>query len=150
MRTLSTQRSNPWSFFNNEIFKLLDEASDPTQFQKRAIHSEFPKYDVEENEKNFKLSFDLPGVKKDDLSIEVKDGLVTISGERKNESKAESYSGRFHGTFERSFSLPDNINTDAIEAHYEDGVLHLALPKMEPKVGRKIEIGQTRKVESAA
>ena len=100
-----------------------------------------PAYDIEETETHFVLSFDLPGMKQEDISIEVKDKVLSISGERKREETSVRRSERFYGRFERQFALPDNLNADAVEAHYEHGVLKIALPKVEEAKPKKIEIG---------
>ncbi len=96
-----------------------------------------PTYDVKETKEHFLLTFDLPGVKKEDIKIETKGDQLTISGERSREGKAFKY--------ERTFGLPNNVNTEKIEAQYENGVLSIALPKAEAAQGRRIEIqsGQT-------
>jgi len=145
MRTLITTRSNPWTALNNEFFRLFDDSSNSVSTDSiRGSYSgiaSFPRYDIEEAEKHFLLSFDIPGVKKENLNIEVKDGVLTLSGERKSSTKKEGFSERFQGNFQRSFTLPENVDADKIEAHYEDGVLQVALPKAEAKVGKKIEIG---------
>ncbi|MBD3798262.1 MAG: Hsp20/alpha crystallin family protein, partial [Campylobacterales bacterium] len=87
---------------------------------------------------------DLPGVDKKDINVDIKDGVLTISGERKfkeevNEKdfyKMES----FYGKFQRSFSLPDDIDNDKIDANTENGVLNVFIPKSAPKESKKIEI----------
>lgn len=104
-----------------------------------------PAYDIEESESHYVLSFDLPGMKQEDINIEVKDKVLSISGERKREAKDETgnvrRSERFYGQFERQFALPENVNAEAVEANYEHGVLKIALPKMEEVKPKKIQIG---------
>lgn len=100
-----------------------------------------PAYDIEETESHYVLSFDLPGMKQEDINIEVQDRVLSISGERKREEKSVRHSERFYGRFERQFSLPDNVNADAVEANYENGVLKIALPKLEEVKPKKVQIG---------
>ena len=73
-------------------------------------------------------------MKKDDLSIEVKDNVLTLSGERKHEeeTKKENFHRieRSYGKFSRSFALPDSVKVDKVKAHYKDGVLEISLPKV--------------------
>lgn len=100
-----------------------------------------PAYDIEETESHYVLSFDLPGMKQEEISIEVQDRVLSISGERKREEKSVRHSERFYGRFERQFALPDNVNADSVEANYEHGVLKIALPKLEEVKPKKVQIG---------
>ncbi|MFM6928464.1 MAG: Hsp20/alpha crystallin family protein [Bdellovibrio sp.] len=103
-----------------------------------------PNCDINEHKDHYFVSVDLPGVKKDDLKIEVHENQLNISGERQYETKADSetmlHQEKVYGKFERTFTLPTSINTDKIEAHYENGVLNIALPKLEKAKGRSIQI----------
>lgn len=103
-----------------------------------------PPSELMEEEGHYMLSIDLPGMKKEDIKIEVADGTLIISGERKNEKRTEANQvHRFektYGSFKRSFVLPNTINAGKVEARYEDGVLELYLPKTEVAQARKIEI----------
>ena len=98
-----------------------------------------PACDIDESEDHYMLSFDMPGVKKEDLKIEVEGNNLIISGERQSTS-ATYHSEKYYGKFERSFTLPTSINAEKIEAHYEDGVLNIALPKAEHAKPRSIQI----------
>lgn len=106
-----------------------------------------PAVDVEESGSHYLISFDLPGISKDELKIEVEDGVLTVSGERKEEKLDERNKRtieRFYGRFQRSFSLPQNVNADDIEADYRDGVLMLAVPKAEAPAPKRITIGERK------
>lgn len=83
---------------------------------------------VEEKDEAFVMSLDVPGVKKEDLKINIEARVLTVSGQRSN------------GRFQRSFQLPDTVDAEAIEAHLEDGVLRLALPKAEVSKPRTIQV----------
>ena len=110
-----------------------------------------PAIDHHESESEYRLSLELPGVKRDDVSIDVADGQITISGEKQSRyqtqdetgSRTETRYGRFH----RSLPLPEGVDAEAVEATFEDGVLELTLPKVEQKApqSRKIEIGSKHK-----
>jgi HSP20 family protein len=89
-------------------------------------------YEVSETENAFLLSIDAPGMKKEDVKIEVTGNTLTISGERRNKKS--------YGKFARSFTLPDSIDSSKIEANFEDGVLEIAIPKSEQAKPRTIEI----------
>lgn len=93
-----------------------------------------PPVDIYETEGEIILKADLPGVKKEDVSIEVKDNVLTLQGERKPEDvKPENYyrMERSYGTFQRSFSLPSTVDQERIRARFRDGVLEIVLPKLE-------------------
>ncbi len=103
-----------------------------------------PACDVNETDTHYLLSFDLPGVKKDEVKIEVLDNLLIVSGERNKEHK-EQTKGRvsqekYYGSFMRSFTLPSDLDANKVEAHFENGVLQIALPKMEMSKGKQIQI----------
>jgi HSP20 family protein len=104
-----------------------------------------PAVDIAENEHNYFLHVALAGVKKEDVKIEVEDGKLIVSGEKKLQ-KDES-GKRFHkieshyGSFTRSFYLPDNVNVQQIGAEFRDGILDVTIPKSEIKTNKtNIEI----------
>lgn len=104
-----------------------------------------PACDIKESKDHYLVSFDMPGVKKEDIKIEVQNNQMVISGERHYEMQdAEGESTlrheRAYGKFERSFTLPSTVNADKIEAQYEDGVLNVAIPKAEAAKGRTIQV----------
>jgi HSP20 family protein len=92
--------------------------------------------DVQEDEANYEVSLDLPGVKKEDIKLDLTDRTLSVSAERKvkSEGQEQSYSLR------RSFTLPRNVAGDSITAKLEDGVLTLRLPKTEQARPRSIEV----------
>jgi len=96
-----------------------------------------PVVDISEKDKEYLLKVELPGVKKEDLKIELRNGVLSLSGERKveKEDKGETYHRveRAYGSFSRSFSLPDNVTSEKIEADCKDGVVYVHLPKTEAK-----------------
>lgn len=104
-----------------------------------------PAVDISEDENHYEIHVSVPGMKKSDFNLELNDGRLTISGERKMEEKKEGKN--FHslethyGSFSRSFYLPENVKEDGIAASYEDGLLKVSLPKEEKKVNKsKIEV----------
>lgn len=104
-----------------------------------------PNCDVNESKDHYLVSFDMPGVKKEDIKIEVEGNKLVISGHRQRELEGEEgeailHHQRMYGKFERTFTLPSTIATEKIEAHYENGVLSVALPKAEAAKGRTIQI----------
>ena len=99
---------------------------------------------VERTEKNVTIEAELPGIDRKDVKVEVKDNLLTISGERKREKKTENTENccveRYYGKFERSFNLGDTVNADKVTAEYKNGVLTLNLPKKEAALPKEISI----------
>lgn len=103
-----------------------------------------PSVDVEESDEMYLISADLPGLKKEEVKIEMAGSNLNISGERTKEVRSEGYCERAHGRFFRSFALPENVDAKKVEASFEDGVLRIVLPKTEvkPKMEIKIQSGQ--------
>jgi HSP20 family protein len=103
-----------------------------------------PRVNVEELEDKFEITAELPGMKKEDIDIEVRDGVLVIKGEKKveNEEEGKNYHicERSYGTFQRAFTLPDNVTTENISAEYADGILMLGVPKVEPAKPKEIKI----------
>ena len=111
-------------FFNDSIAR-----SGGSSFQ--------PGVDIVENEKAYELHLAVPGVTKEDFQIEVKDNLLTISGERKfaDEKQEKNYRSieTHFGSFSRTFSLPENVDSEKINARYNNGILEVSVPKDEKK-----------------
>ena len=99
-----------------------------------------PDYELEEHEDLYQLHFDLAGFNKENIDLQVKEGILTVSGERKKEVKTKGFNERFYGTFSRSFSLPENVKTDDLNASYENGVLSVDIPRLVPEGPKKIAI----------
>ena len=103
-----------------------------------------PSVDVVENDNDFVLSAELPGVRKEDVKITVADGVLTIRGEKKEEQerKSDAYHRieRSFGSFERSFTLPSAVQDDKIVAGFADGILRITVPKAEQAKAREIEV----------
>lgn len=107
-----------------------------------------PAIDLEEKKEEYLVQIDLPGMEKDQISINVQGNILTVSGERKSEREENDAAGvkryeRSFGVFQRSFSLPENIDPERITAGYDKGVLMLHLPKIkqaEPEPSRNIPI----------
>lgn len=94
-----------------------------------------PSADISETDKEYVIRAELPAVKKEDVHVTFEDGMISIKGERKQqkEDKNEKYHRveSFYGTFERTFSLPDNVDSDAIRCESKDGILTVHIPKTE-------------------
>jgi HSP20 family protein len=104
-----------------------------------------PRVDIAETEKAVTMHAELPGMAKDDVKITVSsDNVLTIRGEKKREEKTEEKNfmrvERTYGSFSRSFTLPDNLDTANIAAQFENGVLNVSIPKTEPAKPKETEI----------
>lgn len=103
-----------------------------------------PGIDISETEEQFLISAELPGMKKEDISVNLENGRLSISGERKFEKEEKGKT--FHrvetkyGSFNRSFQLPDNVDEESVKASYENGLLNISIDKAEDKVKKQIEI----------
>ena len=102
----------------------------------------YPAWYTDEKENHYLVSVELPGVGKDDVKIEVKDNVLTIAGERKEEGSET----RFY----RSFTLPRRIDLDKVEADCQNGILKISLPKTEAVKPRQIKIGHSKSKDIAA
>jgi HSP20 family protein len=104
----------------------------------------YPAVDLLESKDSYLIRAELPGMKREDITLEVKDGTLTLSGERKSEKPADGveyrHLERVNAKFLRSFSLPETVKHDGIEATYKDGVLEVRVPKAEEVKPRQIEI----------
>jgi len=113
-------------------------------FEKDTDVAWIPRVDVNETEKSVNIDVELPGIDKKDVKVEVRDNMLTISGERKTEKKTEDEScciaERHYGKFERTFSLNDTVDAGNISAKYKDGVLTIALPKTEKAIPKEIAV----------
>jgi HSP20 family protein len=103
-----------------------------------------PVVDIYDNEDNIVIKVELPGVSKEDIEIDIKDRVLTLKGERSadNEAKEDDYyrRERTYGRFERSFTLPANVDPDKIKADYNDGVLKIEVPKPENQKPKQITV----------
>src|SRR5437899_12627000 len=103
-----------------------------------------PALDVYEDKDNVTVKAELPGMKKDDIEISLHDASLSISGERKSQSKhedAETYrSERFFGRFQRTVTLPTAVDSNKVKAQYKDGVLTVTLPKTEEAKPKQIDV----------
>jgi HSP20 family protein len=128
--------------FSSDINRLFDTLFDENRTQRWV-----PPMDLVESDDHFLLKADLPGLGEDDVSIELRDNALTISGERKSEHESRERGWyrveRATGRFSRSLSLPEGIDPDAVTASFDKGVLEVRIPKPEAKKPRRIAINGT-------
>lgn len=103
-----------------------------------------PMLDIEEDNENFIVKAELPGLNKEEVKISVRGNLLTIAGERKHEEETKNKTyhrvERQYGKFSRTISLPSEVDVNKIKAIYKDGVLHITLPKPETFKSKDIEV----------
>ena len=130
--------------FSREIDRVFDAFFGQAEHQARRW---VPPVDLVEAEDHFVLKADLPGLSEGDVNIEVQDGSLTISGERRAEHEQREGGWyrieRAFGSFNRSLTLPDGVDADRIEASFSNGVLEVRIPKPEERKPRRIEISGT-------
>jgi HSP20 family protein len=129
----------------SEVNRLFDTFFGGKPANGTGLRRWVPPMDLVETEDHLVLRADLPGLDRDDVNIEVKDGVLTVSGERKAEHD-ERTDGfyrveRAFGTFSRSMSLPQRIDADRITATFEKGVLEVRIPKPEERKPHRVQIG---------
>jgi HSP20 family protein len=139
-------RWEPFAGFSN-IRSVFDELFD-NNFERASAQTGrstwYPPVDVLESKDSYLIRAELPGMNKEDIKVELKEGTLVLSGERKAEKPAEGveyrHMERLNAKFWRSFSLPETVKQDGIEAAYKDGVLEIRVPKAEEAKPRQIEI----------
>jgi HSP20 family protein len=126
----------------NRLFDRFFEGRAPNGTARRWI----PAMDLVETDDHLVLRGDLPGMSEDDLDIEIKDNVLTVSGERKAESeeKGEGYHRveRAFGSFSRSLTLPQGVDADQIKAEFDKGVLEVTIPKPAEAKPTRVQIGK--------
>ena len=127
--------------FSRSFNDFVDEFFNIGEYRKDNF---MPSVDVSETETQFLVSVELPGIKKEEINVDLEKGRLTVSGERKfqNEEEGKNYHRleTKYGKFSRSFYLPDSIDEETIAAKYEDGILNITINKSEDKVKKQIEI----------
>ncbi len=139
----------PWSPFR-DIDRFFEDEETPTPARWRGMHAwQFPMVNAKETPKEVVLTADIPGIKDEDLNIEVGDNFVDISGERQEEIKNEE-EGYFHqevrfGSFSRRIPLPTEVKSEKAEASIKNGQLIIVIPKLEPEKPKitKIKVKKT-------
>ncbi len=129
-----------WKPFNNEIdtfVNIIDQF-----FTDLSIDPRFSSVNVNttshynENDKEYYLTMDVPGMSKDDIDIAFDNNRLKVSGQR----QSDKYNSYEYGKMERSFNIPNNVQSDKISAKIDNGVLNVLLPKTKSSIGRKITV----------
>lgn len=143
-----TNMEDPFSLFHREMNRLFDDfftdfSVAPSSWsalnEQKGVFS--PKVNVSETDKDIRISADLPGMDKEDISVELEDNAVVISGERKeeHEEKNEKWHRIEHsyGSFRRMIQLPAGVDASKATADFKKGVLNVSLPKVKPESAKR-------------
>jgi len=139
-------RFEPFAGFGNlrSVFNGLFDENLGRSSTQPSVSKWYPAVDVLESKDSYLIRAELPGMKREDIKVEVKNGTLVLSGERKSEKPADGveyrHVERVTAKFWRSFSLPETVKQDGIEATYKDGILEIRVPKAEEAEPRQIEI----------
>ena len=144
---MSLVRYNPWremGHLQRQLNRLFDDALIPEKWSDFSNLSKIPAAELTENDEAFNLKLEVPGMEAKDLDIEVTVDRVSISGERKSETKSEE-NGRTrsefrYGKFSRVIPLPKPIQNTNVTAEYKDGILNLTLPKAEEERTKVVKV----------
>ena len=144
-RPSSTARWLDWPF--RRLFEDLYQGVEDETHRLPQLYGEgrfVPAVDVTEDEDHVVLTAEVPGMSPDDLDVSVDNGVLTVRGEKREESTSEKAGyhriERRYGQFERRVRLPDYVDVEKIAASYKDGVLKLEMPKSEAAKARSIQI----------
>jgi len=144
---MKLQKWNPFDEFE-KLYHNVNSVLRSSPFSKKGEEdmgeSFVPAVDIYEDDDKTELHIEVPGIQKDAIDVKVDNGVLTIKGERKfdKEEKKDKYFRleRSFGMFERSFTLPDYVDSEKIEGKYDNGVLVLSLPKVPKAKPKKIDI----------
>lgn len=140
---------NPWresEIFSDRVNQICNHNFFPSAWlsDEPGLRDFRPVIDIYDNDRKIVIEAELPGMDKKDIHVDVKDGVLTLRGGRsfEDEVKEEKYhrKERAFGKFHRSFTLPEGLDHDKIEADYKDGVLKIEIPKPEEKKPKKVTI----------
>ncbi|MDH5297581.1 MAG: Hsp20/alpha crystallin family protein [Desulfobulbaceae bacterium] len=132
------------SILRREMDDLWNRFFNDPPFGRLISQQWLPSVDIDESKDKLVVKVELPGLDAKDVSVSLADDLLTIRGEKKQESEEKDATRhtveRYYGTFERSFRLPMEIKADKVEATFDKGVLKITLPKAEVSKRKEIEI----------
>ena len=132
------------SDLRDEIDRLFESPLAEVARASQLLSAWTPPLDLYEDKDNFVVTVELPGMKKDEIQINLHDGSLSVSGERRTDEKFDNSevcrAERFIGRFQRSIPLPAPVDTDKVKAQYSDGVLTVTLPKTEEAKPRQINV----------
>jgi len=131
---------------HNRLASVFDSGFPRTRDREQSILSTAwaPLVDISEDDKSYQINVELPDMKREDIKVNVENGILTISGERLREKEEENRKyhrvERAYGSFVRNFTLPQNVDSNKVNATYKDGVLHVSIEKSESARPKAIEV----------
>ena len=132
------------SSFRDQMNRLFADTFSPGRVSDSALTAWAPVVDIYETENELVIKADLADIEEKNLDIRVENNMLTLRGERKFEQTVSEDNylrvERSYGTFSRSFSLPNTVNAEAIQAEYRNGVLTVRMPKREESKPRQIKV----------
>lgn len=141
---MAIARYEPWSLLTQLQRELERSAADNSGEGSISTAEWAPAVDIKEESDKFVLHADIPGVKPEEIEVNMEAGVLTIKGEKKSEAKTEKEGykrvERTYGSFYRRFSLPDTANAEAISAKSKNGVLEIIIPKREAVQPKRINV----------
>lgn len=133
-----------WSNLRDEMNNLFEGTGSPTFARQTQLFTGWtPALDLYQTNDDIVAVVELPGMRKEDIELSLHDGMLTISGERKEETRdgeKTARTERFIGKFRRSVSLPTRVDANKVNATYKDGVLTVTLPKAEEVKPKQIQV----------
>lgn len=145
--TLSLVRRDPLQSLHNEVDRMFNEV-----FRLNASGQPWagggaeiwPKIEIADEEKEVRITADMPGMEQKDIDVSLEDGVLTLKGEKRSETENKDlqFSERFYGRFERRIPIGYELDEDKIDAHFDNGVLKIVLPKNESAASKpkRVEI----------
>lgn len=122
-------------FFDSSALDIPSMFDLDGNFSRLGFSTQVPSVNITENNQEYKIHLAAPGLEKKDFRIEVENNMLTVSSQKEQETSEEKNNYRrrefSYQSFSRSFQLPQNTQSDKIDAHYQDGILQLTLPKKE-------------------
>ena len=143
-RGMRSESLSPMVSLSREMNRLFDNMfrgfDDSRMWGNRQV--DWPRIDVEETDKNYRVTADLPGMDEKDVEVLLHDGMLTIRGEKKleNESQDRSFSERFYGRFERQLTFDRDVDQEAVTAAFKNGVLTVTIPRTPQAIERRKRI----------
>lgn len=123
---------------HNKIQRYFDEFSN---FGFSVNENFYPRIDISEDKDNINVTAEIPGVKKENIKITLQDNILTIEGEKKKETEQKEKnffrSERMFGSFKRCFTLPEEVDSENVEAKFENGMLHVQMKRLAPKIKKE-------------
>ncbi len=141
---MRSESLSPMVSLSREMNRLFDNMlrgfDDSRTWGNRQV--DWPRIDVEETDKNYRVTADLPGMDEKDVEVLLHDGMLTIRGEKKleNESQDRTFSERFYGRFERQLSFDRDVDQEAVTAAFKNGVLTVTIPRTPQAIERRKRI----------